>query len=318
MADEQRIHLLGQVAQMYYEQSATQDAIAAALKLSRPTVSRLLKEAREEGVVQIIINTPFRYVPELEADLAASFPGLRHVRVLRTSESSVVARAAAAYLGAILRDGDVIGVSWGNTMEELTNYLPNRVLRQATVVQLNGGVAQAGVGTNATEVAARFGRAFSADVYVLHVPAVVDNDQVREALLQNRETARVLELGRRANVRIYGVGVPESNSVLVKAGYVTPQYLQGLRRKGAVGDICSRYFTEHGAVCDPDLNGRTIGIPLEALAQAEHAIAVVPGFHRAPGALGALRGRFLNVLITDEATAREILRLHQEGCTAHD
>lgn len=318
MADLERVHLLGRVAQMYYEQSATQETIAAALNISRPTVSRLLKEAREEGVVQIIINSPFRYVSEVESALLRQFPGLRQARVLQTDEPLVVARAAASYIGSIVRDGDVIGVSWGHTMEDVSGHLPARPLQGATVVQLNGGVARGGTGTNAHEVASRFGRAFGAEVYYLQVPAIVDSPGVLDALLQNRETARVLEIGRQATVAVYGIGYPEGQSVLVQAGYFTPQYMQGLRRRGAVGDICSRYFTQDGWICDPDLNSRTIGLALPALGKVEHSVAVVSGAHKAAGALGALRGGFLNVLVADEATAREILHLNGEGVASHD
>lgn len=318
MADEQRIQLLTRVAQMYYEQSATQEAIASSLNLSRPTVSRLLKEAREEGVVQIIINSPFRQVADLEQELIQAFPHLRQAVVIRTAESATVARAAAAFIGTILKDGDVVGVSWGNTMEEITGYLPLRRLQGATVVQLNGGVARPGAGTNAHEIVSRFARSFGAEAYYLQVPAVVDSAAMREVFLQHSETARVLDLARRANVAVYGIGAPQSSSVLVQAGYFTPEYLQALRRKGAAGDICSRYFTEQGALCDRELDDRTIGLPLPELAEREYAIAVVSGVHKAAGTLGALRGRFLNVLVIDEATVREILRLNQGVLTTHD
>ncbi|MFN3925162.1 MAG: sugar-binding domain-containing protein, partial [Pseudarthrobacter sp.] len=183
MADLERVHLLGRVAHMYYEQSATQEAIASTLNISRPTVSRLLKEAREEGVVRIIINSPFRYVSDLEIHLMNAFAHLKQVRVLQTSEAGTVARAAASYVGSIVRDGDVIGVSWGYTMDELSQHLPNRSLRGATVVQLNGGVARAGNGTNAHEIVARFGRAFGADTYYLNVPAIVDSAEVRHRMV---------------------------------------------------------------------------------------------------------------------------------------
>lgn len=313
MADENRTALLAQVAHMYYEQSATQEAIAASLSISRPTVSRLLRAAREEGVVQIIINSPLRYVPELEHALGQPFPHLRHVRVVRAADLSTVARAAAVYIDAVVRDGELIGVSWGNTMEALTASLDHRQLAGATVVQLNGGVARPGAGTNAHEIVSRFSRAFGAEGYYLQVPAVVDDVQVRDALVRNSETARVLDLGRRTTVAVYGIGVPEGQSVLVRAGYFTPGYVQSLRRKGAVGDICSRYFTEQGTVCDPDLDARTIGLPLAELASREHAVAVVCGVTKAAGTLGALRGRFMNALIIDEATAREVLRRNQGG-----
>lgn len=314
LADLERVHLLGRVAQMYYEQSATQEAIAASLNISRPTVSRLLKEAREEGVVQIVINSPFRYVSDLEQALLQAFPALKQVRVLQGSDAATVVRAAASFVGSVVQNGDVVGVSWGNTLAEMSEYLQPKPLRDVTVVQLNGGVARAGSGTNAHEIASRFGQAFGADVYRLQVPAIVDSPEVRDVMLQNRETARVLELGRGVNVAIYGIGAPERNSVLVQAGYFDPNYLEGLRARGAVGDICSRYFTAEGSICDPDLDDRTIGIPLRLLGQAEQAIAVLYGAHKATGALGALRGGFLNVMVLDEVTAREVLRLQGEGC----
>lgn len=313
MAEAERVQLLTRVAQLYYEQSATQEAIASALRISRPTVSRLLKEAREEGVVRIIINSPFHFVRDLEEELAAAFAHLREVRVLRTPHLNTVARAAGAYVAGVVKDGDIIGVSWGNTMAEIAAHLPNRALRSATVVQLKGAVSRAAHGTNAHEVVTRFGQAFSAEMYYLQVPAVVDTASVREVLLQNRETARVLELGRRATVAIYSIGVPESQSVLVQAGYFTPRQLQALRRRGAVGDICSRYFKADGRLFDPLLDACTIGMPLDELSNREQAIAVVSGAHKASATLGALRGRMMNVLIIDEATAREVLRLMREG-----
>jgi len=298
---------------MYYEQSATQEAIATSLNISRPTVSRLLKEAREEGVVQIVINSPLRYVSDLEQAMLHSFPALRQVRVLQGSDPSIVARAAATLVGSVVCTGDVVGVSWGNTLAQMAEHLQPKPVRDVTVVQLNGGVARAGSGTNAHEIAGHFGQAFGADVYRLQVPAIVDSPEVRDVMLQNRETARVLELGSRVNVAVYGIGAPEHDSVLLQAGYFDTAYLQRLRARGAVGDICSRYFTVDGAICDPDLNGRTIGISLQALGQAENAIAVVYGLHKAAGVLGALRGGFLNIMVLDELTAREVLRLHREG-----
>lgn len=318
MGDDQRIYLLTRVAQMYYDQNATQEAIAAALNISRPTVSRLLKEAREEGVVQICIESPFSFVMELEATLAAAFPNLKAVRVVRSADLSGVARAAAAYLGNTVKDGDVIGVSWGTTLAAVAECLPRRPLQGATVVQLSGGVAHAPAGTGAHDIVLRFGRAFGAGVYYLNVPAIVDNVHVREALLQNRETAEVLALGRRATVAVFGIGAPDDRSALVQAGYIPPGHLAELRSRGAVGHICSRYFDSRGRVCDPLLDGRTISLPLDASLAWESGIAVVYGTHKAAGVLGALHGRLFNVLVIDEATAQKVLRQYQEGLSHHD
>lgn len=318
LRDDQRIYLLTRVAQLYYEQNATQETIAAGLNLSRPTVSRLLKEARDEGLVQIVIQSPFRFVTELEAALMQAFPHLRAARVIRTADPSGVERAAAAYLGHIVRDGDIIGVAWGSTMAGVAEHLQPRLLKHATVVQLTGGIARSGAEGSAHDVVLRFGRALGASVYYLHVPAVVDGPHVRDALLSNRETAHVLELGRKAHIAVYGIGVPDERSALVQAGRLSTEDLAALRAKGAAGDICSRYFTAGGALCDPALDGRTIGPSLEELTDREYGIAVVHGTHKAQAVLGALRGRYCNVLVIDEATAQVVLHHFQEGQANHE
>jgi deoxyribonucleoside regulator len=318
MRDDQRTYLLTRVAQLYYEQNATQEAIAAGLNLSRPTVSRMLKEAREEGIIQIVIHSPFRFVPELEGAVLAAFPHLRAARIIRTADPGAVARAAAAYVGHVVRDGDTIGVSWGGTVAAVAEHLPQRPLQNATVVQLNGGVARPGADGNAHETVYRFGRAFGAAVYYLQVPALVDGPHVRDALLRNRETAAILDLGRRSSVAIYGIGVPDERSALLQGGYLSVDDLALLRSRGAVGSICSRYFTVDGSVCDEELDGRTVGLSLAELMPRDYGIAVTFGAPKAAAVLGALRGHFFNVLITDEATAQAVLRQHQEGQSNHE
>jgi len=316
--DDQRVYLLTRVAQLYYEQNATQEAIAACLNLSRPTVSRLLKEAREEGVVQIVIHSPFCFVTELEAALTQAFPHLRAARVVRTADPSGVARAAAAYIDHIVRDGDMIGVAWGTTMAAVASALPQRPLPDVTVVQLTGGIARSGAEGSAHDVVFRFGRAFGAAVYYLHVPAVVDGPHVHDALVGNQETAHVLDLGRRANIAVFGIGVPDEQSALVQAGRLSSGDLARLHTLGAAGDICSRYFTERGNLCDPALDARTIGPTLSELANRDYSIAVAHGVHKASAVLGALRGRYCNVLIIDEATAGKVAHHSQEGHKYHE
>lgn len=326
MAEEQRQILLGQVAQLYYEQGATQDAIAGRLKISRPTVSRLLKEARETGVVEITIRRPMGCDSRLESDLIARFPRLKEARVLTGTggldEAGIrrnLGRAAADYLRHLVVDGDIVGVTWGHTMEEVSGALtalePRR-LEGVTVVQLNGGVSRAGSGTNAADVVRRFAAAFGADARTLPVPAIVDSPLVRDTLVGETQIARLLDLARRANVAVYSIGAWGFDSVLVQAGYFTEDEYAALRARGAVGDICSHFFTVHGRVADPALEQRTVGLALESIGAKDHAVGVAGGPRKAEAILGALRGGLLNVLITDEESARSVLRLAQEGGAA--
>lgn len=313
-AEQQRLVLMAQVAQLYYEQGATQEHIASQLKLSRPTVSRLLKEAREEGIVQITVRSPLAYVPELEGALVRAFPALRRAVVAAGGAGLSAAlvrrnlgRVAAEYIQAHVRDGDLVGVTWGHTMEEVSARLQPRPRQGVTVVQLNGGVSRVGEGSNAGVVVHRFGRAFAAVAHHLPVPAVLASPDLAAALRSDRHTAGLLELGRRANVAIFSVGDPDEGNALVQAGYFSPAEMERLRRLGAVGDICSRFFTATGAPADPELEARTIGLELAALREKELSVAVAGGPRKVAALRGALAAGYANVLITDEATARRLL-----------
>ncbi len=312
--DQQRQVLMGQVAQLYYEQGITQEQIGGQLKLSRPTVSRLLKEARDEGIVQITIRSPLGYVPDLEAALVRAFPVLRQAVVVAGGGGLPaplvrrnLGRAAAEYLQTRVYDGQVVGVTWGRTMEEVSAHLQVQPRRGVTVVQLNGGVSRASDGTNAGLVVQRFGQAFAADAHCLPGPAVVDHPALATALQAERHTAQLLETGRRAQVAVFSVGEPTDDNALVQAGYFTSREMARLRALGAVGDICSRFFTADGQPVDPVLEQRTIGLNLADLQAKEQAVAVVGGERKVAAVRAALTACYANVLITDEVMARRLL-----------
>lgn len=314
MSEQERVVLMGQVAQMYYEQGATQESIADALGLSRPTVSRILREAREAGVVEIIVHRPAGLDARLASELQRRFPVLRQALVVDGTaglgEELVrrnLGRAAADFLLYLVRPGDCISVTWGQTMAAVAEALAPRPLAGVTVVQLNGGVSRAGSGTNAGEVVGRFGRAFGAAAHVLPVPAIVESATARDLLVRDRHIAPLLDLARGAGVAVFSIGALGPDSMLCAAGYFAPPEYDALVARGAVGDICSRFFTRDGEPVDPDLDRRTVGIELGDLRQKPYAVAVAGGARKVPGILGALRGRLLNVLITDAVTARQLL-----------
>lgn len=311
---DDKLSLLARVARLYYEAEKTQEEIASQLGLSRPSVSRLLRAAREAGVVKIIIREPLSVKVGLEKALTQHF-GLKRVIVVASSGESEnevkqkLGEATAGYLADLVRDGDTIGISWGTTMASVAEALIPKAVSGVTVVQLNGAVNLAMASDNAVEIARKFGHAFGAMTYYLPVPAVVDNRVVKDAILSDSNTARILELGGKANIAVFTIGYPNSSSILVESGYFAVDEVMALRERGAVGDICSHYFTVDGTVCDPELDARTIGLELSKLREKAYAIAVAGGIHRAKGIVGAIRGGFMNVLVTDEMAAKEVLRL---------
>jgi deoxyribonucleoside regulator len=322
-----RTELLAQIASLYYEDNLTQDEIARRIGTSRSTVSRILGEAREAGVVEITVHYPWKTVPALEDDLVARF-GLRQASVLegRGRRYEEVLRGlgvlAARYIESILGEDTpsppparVLGISWGVAVHSTVRALrPGRRL-PVTVVQMVGAVGEGNPLIDGPDLARLLANVYGGEYRYLHAPLIVEDAHAREALLQEPRIRETLRLARRADVALVGVGAPQPAVYsLLRAGYVDRESLAGLRAQGVVGDVCARHYDAWGSVLDIELNHRIVGIELEALHDIEQVIGVAGGEAKAEAILGALRGGHVNVLVTDDAAARKVL----EGCSTVD
>ncbi|MGG1688091.1 sugar-binding transcriptional regulator [Pseudalkalibacillus sp. NRS-1564] len=304
-----------EAARLYYQLDYSQQEIAKRLEVSRPTVSRLLKQAKREGIVEIKIHDPSQDVHLLATDLAEAY-GLLDARVAIVPEfedqlvKKHIGKIAADYLNATIQDNDLIGVSWGTTLNEIGKNLRHQLLKNVSVVQLNGGISYSETNTYAYEVIQMIGRAFHATSHFLPVPAIVDHLLVKQTMEEDRHIRRVLDMGRNANIALYSVGIPTNDSVIVQADYVSEQELEAIHSK-SVGEICSRFFDEKGMLIHEELNERTIGIDLEDLSRKEKAILAAGGPKKVEAIYGALQGGYANVLVTDHYTARALLEKKQ-------
>lgn len=322
LRDPQRMRLITEVARLYYEFDQTQEKIAHRLGISRSGISRLLTEAKRSGVVQVRVANPLTASSTLEEKFERAF-GLKKAIVVPVQPSQnplpAVAQAAADYMAFVVTDGDIIGVSWGASLLAMADYLeelPRQRLSGVRVVQVKGSVAGYPKATHSLEIAMSFGRAFNAEVVPLPVPVVVDSPEAKAVVEMDRGVRSVLDLGKEARVAVFGIGYPGDNAMLVEAGFLTTRQMGELRKGGAVGDIYARYFSIDGVLCNEELDQRTIGLRLEELRLKEFSIGVAAGIHKAPAIVGALRGRYVNVLATDEPTALEVLKITEEDrCT---
>jgi len=310
--------LLAQVARLYYEEDLTQAEIARRIGTSRSTISRLLHEARATGVVEIIIHYPWKTVPEVERELVTRFH-LHHAQVLagQGRPYQEVLRGlgvlAARYLESILTEGTILGISWGTAVYSTVRALrPDRRLPIA-VVQMIGAVGTGDPLIDGPDLARLLANVYGGEYRYLHAPVIVEDASVREALLQDPRIHETLALARHANIALVGIGslMPEVSSLL-RASYLDKEALAQLRAQGAAGDICARHYDAQGRVMEIELNQRIVGIELEALHDIEQVIGVAGGQAKAEAILGALRGRHVNVLVTDDVAAREVLRLDEQ------
>jgi deoxyribonucleoside regulator len=202
----------------------------------------------------------------------------------------------------------IIGVSWGNTMKKVSdNFCKFNSKKNIKVVELNGGIAQSKYSTSAYSILETFASSFSADPYYLSIPTIVDNKKIADLLLSDSNIQNNLNIARKAQIAIFGIGNISKESVLYKSGYFELGKYNELISKGAVGDICARYFDENGNLVDQKLNSRTLGVSLENLKEKQYSIGIAIGEEKVKPISAALKKKYVNVLFTDKKTAKKIL-----------
>jgi deoxyribonucleoside regulator len=308
---EDRTALLLTVAQRYWEQGRTQEDIGRELHLTRWKVGRLLDEARTVGIVQIRVVHPQARRTDLEVALRARF-GLRDAVVVPTpdgagSGSRHVARAAAAYLRSQGADLRTLGVSWGNTLQEVAAVLPSGWTSGLEVVQVNGSVSRTDRPTTAANVAMSIAHSGQGRATLLPLPAIVEHASTRQALYSETFVQQTLARARAADALLFSLGALSPESVLVQSGAVSPDEVARLRAAGACGDVLGHYVTRDGRIADAAIESRTVGLTLDDLRQASRAVAVASGPAKAEIIAAALLSGLCSVLVTDEAAARTAL-----------
>ena len=299
------------VAKLYYQSEFSQQQIAQQMGISRPSVSRLLQYAKEQGYVNIQIIDPVENMEELERRLAQKY-GMQEVRVAYSTLNDpgeikkYIGSKAAEYLNEIARDGDIIGVSWGTTMYNVACRLKSRPLQGAQIVQLKGGVTDGKSTTYADEILEKFAKAFSTIARYLPLPVIFGTKEVKEMVDQDRHIKRILELGRQANIAVFTVGTVKEDALLFRLGYIEAADKVKLQQI-AVEDICSRFFDRTGEICNAEIDDRTVGIKLAELRDKERSILVAGGERKVEAIRAALVGQYANVLITDQYTAKALL-----------
>lgn len=312
------------MAQLYYLEDYTQEQIAGRVGVSRSNVSRMLKEARSRGLVDIKVRSPLGTVSRLQDALKEGL-GLRECLVLATSEqliqqsdsgeiASKVGALAARSLREVVTEDSIVGVGWSSTVYHhvvSSGYLQEK--KGVTVAQLMGSVGDSIPELNGMHIAARLATALGASTHYLHAPLLVSDGMVRDALMRDQSVKKTIDVARCANVTLVGVGAVDRESGQYRTGYLNDADLEYIRGEGGVGEVCGTYFLPNGAVCPVEMNERTIAMDFEGMIQVPARIGVSWGVQKALANVSVARSGAVNVLITDEDTASEMLRLLEVG-----
>ncbi len=304
-------------ASMYYVQSDTMESIARQLGVSRSTVSRLLSDARDTGLVQITLSDPSGPRSSLTTEFSRRFGVTAHIVPVREASHDMhrldrVARAAGSLVSAAVTDGTTIGVAWGTTLAAVVQYLQARDVSGTTVVQLNGGANKMTSGIPyAGGILSDMAEAFGSSIVHFPVPTFFDFAATRAAMWRERSVRSVLDIQAGMDLAVFGVGaltgpVP---SHVYSAGYLDHDDLEQLRRAGVVGDVCTVFLREDGSYSDIALNARATGPTPAELQRVPRRICVAAGEAKARPLLAALRAGVATDLVVDDATARAVLVL---------
>lgn len=309
--DKEKQRLCIEASRLYYMLDYSQQDIATKLGVSRPTVSRLLQYAKEQGYVQIRIVDPLEDLGALGEQIKQRYR-LEQVLVCYSPLNEYreiqkhITQRAAEYLNETVQDGDIIGVTWGTTMHAVAQQLQHKPVKGVEVVQLKGGVSHSHVNTYAAEIVNLFADAYHTTARHLPLPVIFDNVEVKRMVEKDRHIQRIITLGKQANIAVFTVGTVKEDALLFRLGYLSEEEQKLLQHSGA-GDICSRFFDAQGKVCSEVINNRTIGIELEDLKQKDKSILVAGGERKIEAIKAALIGKFANVLVTDQYTAQALL-----------
>lgn len=307
MENSDDIRLIVKIAQLYYEQEMTQAQIAQTLGIYRTTISRLLKRGRELGIVSIAINYDYNDSLWLEQQLKLKF-GLKEAVV--APQESEIGLYGAHLVERLLTPGMIVGFGWGRGVSALVEQLsPSSQPHRLVCVPVVGGPAgklpsRFHVNTLTYSAASRL----KAESHLADSPALLDNATIRNGIMQSQHFKTIAEYWQRLDIALVGIGSPAIRHGANWQAFYGNEQSDDLVVRQVAGDICSRFFDSEGQLVHTTMQEKTLAIELVALRKARYAIGIAYGEEKQAALLGALRGKHINSLVTDRATAEYLVQ----------
>ncbi len=311
--------MLAEVAELYYKDGLTQNQIAARVGVSRPTIVNYVRQAREQGIVDIRINGSAYAGSSLSRELCDKY-GLRDVYIARNSstqgsadppDSKTVATRRVARLGAmalsdLLVSGDVLGVSWGETVHFAAEEMPHRQIADLSVCQLIGSMYSESFETpeaSTIRIANRTGGHCS----TLHSPAILSSvtlaRQLRDEPILKKQLARFDDLTK----AFFSVGNTRNNTMVVASGIASIEEWKVFRKRGATAVLSGHFLDENGDVLEGDFSQRLMGIHPDQLRNTPVRMLVAGGLDKHDAVRATLAGKYATHLVTDDVMAEQLI-----------
>ena len=307
--------VIAHIASLYYVDNLTQEMIAEQMQVSRSTISRALLDARKNGIVEIHINYPFQQVEKLETAICKKF-GLQAARVLKASKEWTYGDVleglgilAAQYFQTIVRPNSLVVISSGNSVYHTVKALEEQKL-DLDVIQVMGVPSSINPVIDGPELAQLLVQRLGGFATYVQAPFVVKNTEIYQKLMEEEPFEAIINRVKQANCALVGVGtVDPLSSSLSRTGF-TVESLEELMRCGAVGEISGQTFDRFGQMVTAEKAQKAVSIELKYLKDIPCVIGIAGGLAKVEAIGGALAGKLLDVLVTDQDVAEAILDMN--------
>jgi deoxyribonucleoside regulator len=318
LTQEERYYLKLKVSYLFYIENRTQTEIASLLHLSRVTLNKMLKEARDEDIVSISVRDVRKgdHFIALEQEVCGKLQ-LKDVKIVKPAGdtqdavNASVGMAAARYLSNLLKPGLTVGVGWGNTLQYMAGHIQtDPAITNLTFVSLIGGFH-----TESSKSYTMFANSLceniaanyrESTISMLYAPLVVQNKKMLKAMLSTESIAETFEKMRRLDVAVVGIDGDPRHSTTVRFEKSLQEIKEELIHGKYAGNICSRFYTREGVFGTLSMEERIMSIPVSCLQNTPIVVGAAAGKHKVASIIGGSRAKLFNVLITDETTARKL------------
>lgn len=301
------LDLAVRAAWLYYEDDLTQAQVASRLFVSRQTVGRLLESARQQGIVRIELDSSYLGAMRLATRVKETF-NLTDAIVVPTATGQLsrertnerVAAALGAYARRHLHPGAIVGLSWGDSVARALSMLAEETLDGVQLVASTGSLSVIDeVLTRSPSVIRR--------LRMLPAPLLVSSPEVAKTFREEGAVREILDLARAATLTLTGMGAALPGGSAVLAGVTTDAEVREFAQRGAVGDMLGEWYDIEGRVVETDWSKRRLGLALDEVRALDNVVGVAGGVEKVDAIRGAIAGRLIDVLVTDEPTATELL-----------
>lgn len=297
--------LMVKAAWYYYFENMTQQAIADRLSVSRMRVIKLLEAARQNGVIQFRLRADGVAVAEQSRALMEKYH-LKDVFLIPetdredASPNEAIARAGAMYIADRLGDNACINVGYGDTLSRTLNHLATMVQNPVTCISLTGGVSNYLPNTRSS--------IFNARLFLMPAPLLASSPEMAAAMREETSVSEIIRMSELSSFTLVGIGPITESATVFRTGVLGNTDMFYLKVHDAVGDVLGHFLDRDGQLIPSPIEDRLISTPLQQLKEMPNVVGLAAGADKIDAIRAVLRGGYLDILITDEPTATQLLR----------